>query len=186
MNVYVEGEELARLAVRKHVGRTALNNLLWAINVRKDVAGVESYIRMQSARDVWGIEFARYLLDLLRKCGNDLGVFSRIVAIAHSTYEYYRTKPVMEALLQHKEQLLNVIGAFLASRNLGRECDISIRGRTLKVFIERDIGRGERGRLAGQLRRTIERRIPALRGVNFNIVFARQEVWGSYGLREAR
>ncbi|RLF07151.1 MAG: hypothetical protein DRJ69_07425 [Thermoprotei archaeon] len=172
----MEGEELARLAVEKHVGRTALNNLLWVINVRKDVAGVESYIRMQSARDVWGIEFARYLLDLLRKCGNDLSVFSKIVAIAHSTYEYYRTKPVMEALLRHKEQLLDIIRAFLASKNLGKECDISIRGKTLKVFIKQGIERRKRGDLARQLQKAIKRRIPALGRVKFNILFERVEV----------
>jgi len=176
LNVYVEGEKLAELAVKMHVGRKALNNLLWAINIRQDVAGVESYIRMQSARDVWGLEFARYLLELLERCGGDLRAFARIVAIAHSTYEYYRAKPVMELLLQHREELLDAIRAFLASRGLGERCDVSIRGDTLKVFVDRDIRRGDRGWLARQLQRVIRERIPALRKAKFNIEFDRLEM----------
>ena len=168
MNVYEEGEKLAELAVRLGMSRTSLKELQWMIATRKDRKGIENYIRRQSVR-IWCKRFADYLLELLDKCQGDLDTFSRIVGIAHATYEYYEKKPVMEKLSANRKAIENVIRRFADERRLGR-WDVSIIGDTLRVRFEKGVRDRRRAKaLAGELKRRLLREVWELGRVKFNI-----------------
>ena len=119
LDVYVEGERLARFAVQNRVHKEQLD-ILRQIALIRNKKGIELWIKRQPTRRKppfrWG--FAKGLLELLDKCPNTI-VFARIVGIAHAIYDWAKVEPAIKCVEDSMDEIRKVVHEYAHEHNLG-------------------------------------------------------------------
>ncbi|MCS7113726.1 MAG: hypothetical protein RMJ00_07160 [Nitrososphaerota archaeon] len=175
MDVYSEGERIAKLAVEKNVAREQLRNI--AIYAKSEGANAVRYlIRRQVSRNRMPFEFGKEIERLSNMV--DPSIFSKMMLIAYDLYNWSKYEPIASTLFRHIESIGSLVQVYASREQLG-EAKISIRfkkegGMQLEVTFDKSLRRPPK-EVASFIERSIREKIANLKNVPFEIWIGRKE-----------
>ena len=174
LDVYIEGEKLARFAVQNRVRKEQLDILRQIAHIRNK-KGIELWIKRQPTRrkPPFRWRFARGLLELLDKCPNTI-VFARIVGIAHAIYDWAKVEPAIKCVEDSMDEIRKVVHEYVHEHNLGDveyiELDSKCDGEFTIMILVRFKGRPRNKEAIGRaLHGELRRRVRKLINIKFRV-----------------
>jgi hypothetical protein len=162
VDVYAEGDQVAKLALSKEVSPKHLRTLA-QLAERKDPNYLENVIKYQTREKGprgWDNEFADRLLKALSSCQGDTEVFKKIMLNSVMLYPYFRMCELADFILGRKQQILQIAQQTYRPYNVK---GVRITTKENQVFLVIEIPEfyGDKRRVSDE----IKRRIPQLRDV---------------------
>lgn len=175
IDVYSEGERIARLVVEKNVSREQLRNI--AIYAKSEGANAARYfIKKQISRNIIPLELGVELENLLDKL--DPSTFSKIMLIAYDLYNWCRYEHIASTLFRHMGGIEKLVQEYASREQLGgAKVSIWIRreeGVQIEVLFDKSPRRPPKD-VAGFIERSIRERIINLKNIPFKIWITKRE-----------